>query len=115
VKKYKYLAEDEKPSFGEPIFAVINEAYRFLIGYAPMQKIQFRELGWKEKLQHFREYYMIEIAVCVGIAFTIIAAGVGIHEMSNAYQTKATNTNMTSIAASPLPISECNGANKVIP
>jgi hypothetical protein len=115
VKKYKYLAQDEKPSFGEPIFAVINEAYRFLIGYTPLQKIQFSELGWKEKLQHIREYYIIEIAVGVGIAFTIFAAVVGIHEMSKTYQTKAANSNMTSNMTSPLPLSECNDANKVIP
>jgi hypothetical protein len=115
VKKYKFLAQDEIPSFGEPIFAVINEAYRFLIGYTPLQKIQFSELGWKEKLQHIREYYIIEIAVCVGIAFTLFAAVAVIHEMSKADQSKATNTNMTSTVASPLPLSECNDANKVIP
>jgi hypothetical protein len=115
VKKYKHLAQDERPSFGEPIFAIINEAYRFLIGYAPLQKIQFRKLGWKEKLQHIREYYLVEIVVCIGMAFAIFAAGVGIHEMSKSYQTKATNTNMTSTAVNPFPMSECNGTNKVKP
>jgi hypothetical protein len=115
VKKYKFLAQDEIPSFGEPIFAVINEAYRLLIGFTPLQKIQFRELGWKEKLQHIREYYIIEMAVFVGIAFTIFAAVAGIHEMSKNYQSKAANINMTSTAASPLPLSRCNDANKVIP
>jgi hypothetical protein len=107
VKKYKYLAHDEQPSIGEPIFAVINEAYRLLIGYAPMQKIQFNELKWKEKLEHIREYYLMQISLCVILVMFVFGIGFIIHDINKTLNTSTTNSNVSSIKASPLPIQDC--------
>jgi hypothetical protein len=107
VKKYKYLAYDEQPSMGEPIFAVINEAYRFLIGFAPMQKVPFNELKWKEKLEHIREYYLMQIAICVIFAVAILGIGLVIHDINKTLHTKTTSSNVTSTKANPLPILDC--------
>jgi hypothetical protein len=109
VKKYKYFANDEQPFIGEPIFAAINEAYRFLIGYAPMQKIQFNELKWKEKLEHIREYYLMQIALCVIFAMVIVGISLVIHDINKTLHTKTTSTNVTSTESSPLPIMDCKG------
>jgi hypothetical protein len=113
VKRYKFLAHDEQPSPSEPIFATINEAYRFLIGFTPMQKVHFRELGWKEKLEYIREYYMIEIIACVIFALLIFAAGLQIHTMNKAIQTGSTNSSITSTISNPH--SDCNGTTGKFP
>jgi hypothetical protein len=112
VKKYKYLAQDEQPSIGEPIFAVINEAYRLLIGYAPMQKIQFNELNWKEKLEHIREYYLMQISLCVILAMAVFGIGFVIHDINKTLHTSTTSSNVTSVEASPLPILDCKGPQR---
>jgi hypothetical protein len=109
VKKYKYLAHDEQPSLGEPIFAVINEAYRFLIGYTPMQKVQFNELKWKEKLEHIRDYYLMHIALCVIFVMAILGIGLVLHNINKALHTKTTSSNVISTKASPIPIMDCKG------
>jgi hypothetical protein len=114
VKKYKYLAQDEQPSIGEPIFAVINEAYRLLIGYAPMQKIQFNELKWKEKLEHIREYYLMQISLCVILAMAVFGIGFVIHDINKTLHTSTTSSNVTSTKASPLPILDCKGPQREI-
>ena len=82
VKKYKRLAPDEQPSPGEPIFSVINEAYRFLTGYAPLQKVRFEELNWKEKIGHIREHYMAEIVFVLMIVLFCCAVGIGFYELN---------------------------------
>jgi hypothetical protein len=87
VKKYKHLDQDEQPSPGEPIFGTINEAYLFLIGYAPMQKVQFQELNLKEKFQHIRDNYVMEITISLITIFTIFAVGMGINEIYKAFHT----------------------------
>ncbi|MBP1992736.1 J domain-containing protein [Paenibacillus eucommiae] len=107
VKRYKNLAQDEQPSPGEPIFATINEAYRFLTGFVPMQKIQMRDLKWKEKFQHIRENYMMEITYFVVIVLFVCAVGTGIHEMYKAVQAGIKDPGVYSPAEIlPLPISK---------
>jgi hypothetical protein len=103
LKKYKHLAHDERPSPEEPIFADINKAYRFLIGYTPLQKVQFRELAWRERLQYIRENFMMEITFGVVLIFVICAVGTGIHELYKALQTE--NIGVYSPADIPLPMS----------
>lgn len=108
VKRYKYLAHDEQPSIGEPIFVVINEAYRLLIGYTPMQRIKYKELGWKEKLQYIYEYYMLQIVVCVMSVLAIVGIGFVIHHANNALHTQTTSSQIHSTEAISAPISDCN-------
>jgi hypothetical protein len=115
VKKYKYLAHDEQPSPREPIFAVINEAYRFLIGFTPMQKTQFRELKWKEKLLYIREYYMIEIIVVMVLALFVFAVGLQINLMSKAIQTSTKNPGISSKANNTTLITDHNGTDGNFP
>ncbi|QGQ96164.1 J domain-containing protein [Paenibacillus psychroresistens] len=114
VKKYKYLAQDEQPSLGEPIFAVINEAYHLLIGYSPMQKIQFKQLDWKEKLQHIREYYMMQISLSVIFVLAVVGMGFVIHDINKSLQDQPTSSSITSIQASPLPNLDCNAPQRAL-
>ncbi|MDB5054418.1 MAG: hypothetical protein JWM44_2468 [Bacilli bacterium] len=107
VKKYKYLAHDEQPSPGEPLFVTINEAYRFLIGFVPMQKIQFRELNWRERINYIREYYIMEISIGLLIALFVFAAAIQIHSFSKVLQTGTNNSGITSTVGNPLPKSPC--------
>jgi hypothetical protein len=81
MKRYKYVDPTEQPSSEEPIFAVINEAYRFLIGYAPLQHVVFRELSWNEKVQHIRDNYMMEITFSVVLVLFIFIVGIGVNEL----------------------------------
>jgi hypothetical protein len=113
VKKYKYLAQDEQPSPGEPIFGAINEAYHYLIGYAPLQKVQFRALNWKEKFQHIRENYMMEITLFVVFVLVACAAGTGIHELYKILQAGTVNSGVSSTVESPLPISQDKTTNGI--
>jgi hypothetical protein len=116
VKKYKYLEHDEQPSPREPIFAVINEAYRFLIGFTPMQKTQFRELKWKEKLLYIREYYMIEMIVVMVLVLSVFAIGMQINLMSKAIQTGGTkNPGLSSKVNNTSLISDHNGTDGKFP
>jgi|HigsolmetaAR203D_1030402.scaffolds.fasta_scaffold02523_2 hypothetical protein len=89
VKKYKGIQDGETPSPGEPTFAVINEAYRQLCGFAPLEKDNFRELNWKQKLRYLREHYTPEITM-IGItllALVLIATGVyQLHEWNRNVQ-----------------------------
>lgn len=110
MKRYKQLPHDEQPSIGEPIFAVINQAYRFLIGYAPLQKIQFKELTWKEKLQHIQEYYLIQIIL--GVVSIVVVLGIGwvVHDINKAMQAETTSSSSvtsTGTGISPSPGLEC--------
>lgn len=114
VKKYKFLAHDEQPSLGEPIFAVINEAYRLLIGYRPMQKIEFKELKWKEKLEHIREYYLLQITLCIIGVVALVAVGFVVHDMNKMMQTETTGSNVTSTEANPLPVSDCKDSHRAL-
>jgi hypothetical protein len=109
MKKYKNLAEDERPTPGEPVFAAINEAYRFLIGYAPLQKVQFQELTWKEKVRHIRDNYIMEITFTLAIVLFVCIVGTGIHELYKAVQ--AASTGVYSPIQSPLPISQDRTTN----
>jgi hypothetical protein len=114
VKRYKYLAPDEQPSLGEPIFTVINQAYHLLIGYAPLQKIQFKQLRWQEKLQHIREYYMMQISLCVIFLLAIIGIGFVIHDLNKSLHAQPTSSNVTSVEASPLPLMDCNAPHRAL-
>jgi ABC-type polysaccharide/polyol phosphate export permease len=107
VKKYKHLAPDEQPSLGEPIFAVINQAYRLLIGYVPMQCIQFKELKWKEKLEHIREYYMFQITICVIVIVAVCSLGIVVRDMNKIMQTATTSSHVTSTVDKPLTAVDC--------
>jgi hypothetical protein len=115
VKKYKYLAQDEQPSPREPIFAVINEAYRFLIGFTPMQKTHFRELRWIEKLLYIREYYMIEIIVVMVLALSVYAVGFQINMMTKAVQTSTKNPGISSKGNNTILITDHNGTDGRFP
>jgi len=112
VKKYKHLAPDEQPSLGEPIFAVINEAYRMLIGYMPMQVIQFKELKWKEKLEHIREYYMFQITIGVVVVLAVLALGLVARDMNKIMKTETTSTNITTTEDSSLTATDCKQAKR---
>lgn len=107
MKRYKHLDADEQPSPGEPIFAKINEAYRFLIGYTPLQPVVFRELGWKEKVQHVRDNYMMEITYSVVLVLFIFAVGVGVTELYWAF--KAGTNDMGVYSPTDFPMSEHAG------
>jgi hypothetical protein len=115
VKKYKYLAYDEQPSWGEPIFSVINEAYRLLIGFVPMQRIEFKQLKWKEKLEHIREYYLLQIVLCVIAIGAIFSLGLAVHDISKNMQTKTTNTNVTSTKDNPFSVADCKDIKRKLP
>ncbi len=112
VKKYKYLPHDEQPSIGEPIFAVINQAYRLLIGYTPMQKIQFKELTWREKLQHIREYYLMQIAVSVVSIMIIFGITLFILDINKAMHAAPTSSNVSTTQADPLSNINCKCPQK---
>jgi hypothetical protein len=107
VKKYKYLAQDEMPSPGEPIFAIINEAYRFLIGYVPMQKVIFRELKWKEKFQHIRDNFMMEISFSVIIVLVVCGIVIGTTQIYREFKA-VTGNSVSSPLRIPHPENEGN-------
>jgi hypothetical protein len=112
VKRYKYLAHDEQPSLGEPIFAVINEAYRLLIGYTPMQIIKFKELKWKEKLEHIREYYMFQITIGVIVVLAVLALGIVARDMNKIMQTETTSSNVTTAKDNPFTATDCKQSKR---
>jgi preprotein translocase subunit Sec63 len=111
VKKYKYLAHDEQPSLDEPIFSKINEAYRYLIGFKPMQKINFQELNWKEKLQHIREYYMVEITIVLVISLFVLVVGSQIHSFKNVLQKGTSGPGISSTMVKPLSNNQCESTD----
>jgi hypothetical protein len=102
VKKYKYLGQDEQPSLGEPIFPAINKAYRYLIGYAPMEKIVFRDLGMREKWEHIRDYYKFEIALGLFLVLFVCAFTAGAYTLYHTIQ-QLGGTAISSKVESPLP------------
>ncbi|NHN29300.1 J domain-containing protein [Paenibacillus agricola] len=102
MKRYKYLEADERPSLDEPLFAAINEAYRFLIGYVPLQKVEFRELKWREKVQHIRDNYMMEIVYSLVLVLMIFAVGIGVSEVYMAFQAGAKDVGAYSPAEFPM-------------
>ncbi|HEY0828271.1 MAG TPA: J domain-containing protein [Bacilli bacterium] len=106
VKRYKRLARDEQPSAGEPIFAVINEAYRYLIGFTPMQKEEFGKLKGKAKIQYIREHHMMEMVLCLMLILFVSMVAVGIHELNKAIQAGIKNPTVSTIVESPHPISQ---------
>ena len=108
AKKYKYLANDEQPSLNEPTFADINEAYHLLIGYAPLQQVQFKELNWKDRLQHIRENFMMEIILSVVLVLFISIVGVGAHDLYKAIQTKIVNPGVSESVKTYSPFLELN-------
>ena len=71
-EKIQTHRDDDTPSPGEPTFAVINEAYRQLCGFSRLEKENFRELTWKQKLRYLREHYTAEI-VMIGITLLALA------------------------------------------
>jgi hypothetical protein len=86
VKRYRKLEPDEWPSPGEPVFARVNEAYRFLTGFTPMQRVQFKELNFKERLQHIRDNFVMEITFSLVIIIVISGIGIGINDIYKTYQ-----------------------------
>ena len=86
VKRYRHLEADERPDPGEPLFSAINGAYRFLIGFTPMQTVQFKTLSMREKLQHIREHYIMEITFSIAAAAVIIAISISVTDLYKAYQ-----------------------------
>lgn len=112
VKKYKHLAQDEQPSLGEPIFAVINEAYRLLIGYTPMQSIKFKELKWKEKLEHIREYYMFQIITCVIVVIAVFGLGIVVRDLNRIMHTETTSSNVTSTVDNSFISTDCKQSKR---
>lgn len=102
MKRYKYLEPDERPSLEEPLFATINKAYCFLIRYVPLQKVEFRELKWKEKVQHIRDNYMMEITYSIVLVLMIFAVGIGVSEIYTAFQAGAKDIGAYSPIESPI-------------
>lgn len=107
VKKYKRIRDDDTPSPGEPTFAVINEAYRQLCGFSRLEKENFRELTWKQKLRYLREHYTAEI-VMIGITLLALALFV-----TAAYQLNEWSRNVQEIQQPEVESSEPAPMNSV--
>ncbi len=113
VKRYKRLAQDQQPSPGEPIFPVINEAYRYLIGFTPMQKEEFRELKGKARIQYIREHYMMEIVLCAILVLFVCIVAAGIHEVNKVVQAGIKNPPVSTVVESPHPVTQDKSTHEI--
>lgn len=102
LKRYKPYGDDERPFGVAPSFDMINEAYRFLIGYVPLQKEQFSTLNGWGKVRYIREYFMPEIIMGLVITLVIGLAGYGTYDMYRALQEQPPEESETP-AIAPLP------------